>query len=248
MVKVRKDLTGLTFERLTVIKQVEDYVYPKSGRHEAQWLCECNCEDKNRIIVLDGRLKNKKTKSCGCIQKEWMSKKFKKYNQYDLSGEYGIGRLDDGTEFYFDLEDYDKIKDIKWKKDKDGYIVSNIYNKDIKKAIGIKMHRLIMDCPDDKYIDHKENDKKNDNRKYNLRMCTLQENNMHRKIAKNNTSGVTGVYWHSGIDKWVAFIYYKGKRIDLGSYNSFEQAKKKRLKAEKQYYGEYSYNVCEEII
>lgn len=246
MVKVRKDLTGLTFGRLTVIKQVEDYIYPKSGKHEARWLCECNCKEKNKIIALDSKLKNGTTKSCGCIQKEWASKRFKKYNQYDLSGEYGIGYLDDGTEFYFDLEDYNKIKDIKWKKDKDGYIVSNVYNKDTKKAFGIKMHRLIMDCPDDKYVDHKENERKYDNRKSNLRECTLQENNMHRKRAKNNTSGVTGVYWHSCINKWTAFIYYKGKKIDLGSYTDFEQAKKKRLDAEKKYYGEFSYNITKE--
>ena len=29
----------------------------------------------------------------------------KQYNNYDLSGEYGIGYLFNGEEFYFDLED-----------------------------------------------------------------------------------------------------------------------------------------------
>lgn len=242
MVKVRRDLTGKTFNRLTVIKQVEDYVYPKSGKHEAQWLCECSCTEHNKVIALDNKLKNESTKSCGCIQKEFASKRFKKYNKYDLSGDYGIGYLDDFTEFYFDLEDYDKIKDIRWKVDKDGYIVANIYSKDVKKSFGIKMHRLVMDCPDGMFVDHIDNDKKNDNRKYNLRICTLQENNMHRKRAKNNTSGVTGVFWHSGKNKWMAFIYYKNKRIELGSFDNFEQAKAKRLKAEEEYYGEFSYN------
>ena len=40
-----------------------------------------------------------------------MSETFKKYNTYDLSGEYGIGYTSKGEEFYFDLDDYDKIKD-----------------------------------------------------------------------------------------------------------------------------------------
>ena len=242
MVKVRKDLTGMTFERLTVIKQVDDYIYPSSGKHEAQWLCVCSCEEHNQVIALDSKLKNKSTKSCGCLQKEWASQKFKKYNEYNVFGEYGIGYLSDGTEFYFDLEDYDKIKDIRWKKDKDGYIVANMYNKDTKKSVGIKMHRLVIGCPNDMFVDHIDPYKKNDNRKQNLRICTKQENAMYRKRAKNNTSGVTGVYWHSGTEKWVAVIYYKNERTELGRYNSFEQAKETRLKAEKELFGEFSYN------
>lgn len=38
-------------------------------------------------------------------------KKNKRYNRYDLTGEYGIGYTNQGVEFYFDLEDYDKIKE-----------------------------------------------------------------------------------------------------------------------------------------
>lgn len=39
MVKVKEDLTGRVFGRLTVIKQVDDYIEPKSGKHRSQWLC-----------------------------------------------------------------------------------------------------------------------------------------------------------------------------------------------------------------
>ena len=35
MVKVKEDLTGKIFERLTVIKQIDDYV-DKNGKHHAQ--------------------------------------------------------------------------------------------------------------------------------------------------------------------------------------------------------------------
>ncbi|WP_368488451.1 hypothetical protein [Clostridium sp. BJN0013] len=37
-----------------------------------------------------------------------------KYNTYDLTGEYGIGYDAKGNIFYFDLEDYDRIKDFYW--------------------------------------------------------------------------------------------------------------------------------------
>ena len=60
MVEVRENLTGKTFGKLTVIKQVEDYVDP-SGRHKAQWLCECSCNQHKQVIVLGDSLKGKKT-------------------------------------------------------------------------------------------------------------------------------------------------------------------------------------------
>ena len=44
MTKPRIDLTNKQFGKLTVIKQVEDYVKP-DGRHNTRWLCKCSCED-----------------------------------------------------------------------------------------------------------------------------------------------------------------------------------------------------------
>ena len=46
----------------------------------------------------------------------------KKYNTYDLTGEYGIGYTSKDEEFYFDLEDYDKIKDYCWRITMQGYV------------------------------------------------------------------------------------------------------------------------------
>ena len=105
-----RDLTGQQFGRLTVIKRVEDKVQ-ENGRRRVQWLCQCNCENQTMIVVRGENLKNGSTKSCGCLAKEVRSKIHKKYNQYDLSGEYGIGWTSNtNEEFYFDLEDYNKIK------------------------------------------------------------------------------------------------------------------------------------------
>ena len=105
-----KDLTGQRFGRLTVIKRAEDYVSPK-GSQNVQWLCKCDCG--NEITIVGKALTRKNgTKSCGCFAKENMSKIKKKYNTYDLSGEFGIGYTSKDEKFYFDLEDYDKIKKI----------------------------------------------------------------------------------------------------------------------------------------
>ena len=169
------DLTGERFGKLTVVKRVEN---TKQGM--AQWMCKCDCG--NEIITTGINLRNKHTKSCGCLRIEIQYKNHKKYNQYDLSGEYGIGYTSKGEEFYFDLEDYDKIKNYCWHINKDGYVTSRLED---------MMHRIIMDCPSDKLVDHKHGENtRNDNRKVNLRICTRQENNRNRKPSINTKSGV----------------------------------------------------------
>jgi len=166
------DLTGKKFERLTVIERVENNKY-----NQSQWLCQCDCNGENSLkIILGNSLIRKLTKSCGCLRKENPSKIHKKYNTYDLSGEYGIGYTSKGEEFYFDLEDYDKIKDYCWNKDDNGYILFKTENE------FIRMHRLVMNCPDDMEVDHIYH-VNHDNRKSELRIVTGSQNQMNKKLS-----------------------------------------------------------------
>lgn len=57
------DLTGQRFGRLEVIKRVGN---DKWG--DSRWLCQCDC--KNKVIVLGYNLKKGNTKSCGCLYNE----------------------------------------------------------------------------------------------------------------------------------------------------------------------------------
>ena len=66
-------------------------------------------------------------------------KYFKKYNKYDLLGNYGICYLADAElKVYFDLEDYDKIKDYCWYKNTNGYLSSDFNNQKLL------LHRLVL--------------------------------------------------------------------------------------------------------
>ena len=56
------DLTGKTFNRLTVIEKAE-----KRGK-EWYWKCECSCG--NEKIVCGSSLRHNRIKSCGCLKKE----------------------------------------------------------------------------------------------------------------------------------------------------------------------------------
>lgn len=83
-------------------------------------------------------------------------------------------------------------------------------------------------------IDH-INGVKTDNRIANLRVVTNQENNRNRPMRRDNSSGVTGVCWHKGINKWCANVRVDGKLKNLGSFNTIEEAAAARKQADVQY-------------
>ncbi|MBQ6998249.1 MAG: HNH endonuclease [Clostridia bacterium] len=154
-----------------------------------------------------------------------------KTNVYDLSGAYGIGYTSKGEKFYFDIDDYNKIKDYCWYMDTNGYIVTNSTNKDYH-----LLHRLILDAPNDFDVDHINHDK-SDNRKQNLRLATTQQNCSNRIVTNKN--GINGVYLSKG--KWSVNIGYKNKLIQIGTFKTLEEAISARKMAEEKYYGEFSY-------
>lgn len=70
-----KDITGQTFERLTVMYRSEDHV-SKSGKHEVVYHCKCSCGKE--CDVLKSALTKGFTKSCGCLRSEITRKRMTK--------------------------------------------------------------------------------------------------------------------------------------------------------------------------
>lgn len=246
------DLTGQKFGRLTVIERAPDKIY-STGRKAIAWRCVCDCG--NEVIVTRSELINKKRKnvSCGCWKRENAMiqlnkihngelKSYKKYNKYDLSGEYGIGYVDfsdsEGRNyFYFDLEDYEKIKNYSWHFSRDYVEAWDYLSEQAHKTI--KLHRLVMNCTDNLQVDHIFH-KKYDNRKSQLKIVTNQKNGWNKSINRDVSAGkYIGVYKHYG--KYQAFIGYNRQRIFLGTFDTFEEAVTARKEAELKYYGEYGY-------
>lgn len=293
MIKVKKDLTGMVFGRLTVIKQAEDKIY-SNGSKDSQWLCKCSCGSKpflvsggslksgntkscgcisftdltgktfGKLVVLRRAkkdissrayweckcscgnerhpicsttdLKSGKIKSCGCLQKEVASLVHKKYNKYNLTGEYGIGWTSNtNLEFYFDLEDYDKIKDYCWMENDQGYIVTKT-----EECYSLRIHRLILGLQKgDVLIDHK-NRRKYDNRKQNLRASDKQTNGINRGANKNNKLGVKGVYKLKNGHYQAKIQYYN--QTYTKSSSCLEEVVRWRKSKEIELYGEFAYN------
>ena len=76
---------------------------------------------------------------------------------------------------------------------------------------------------------------RHDNRYVNLRAATNQENMRNAKRYSNNTSGITGVYWHINNRKWWAQINNGIKDTYLGVYEHWFDAVCARKSAEVRY-------------
>jgi len=74
-----------------------------------------------------------------------------------------------------------------------------------------------------------------DNRWANLRDVSDAENRKNRTRQSNNTSGVQGVYWHTGTGKWRARLWVNKKSVSGGLFNTFEEAVARRKELEAQY-------------
>ena len=140
---------------------------------------------KNAFSARLERVMNGKQKSCGCKEKERFGRyasQRKKFNTYDLESQtYGIGYDENGKAFYFDKEDFTKIEPFYWTYNEKGYVVSRTkYRTDGT----IRMHRLVVECPDELSVDHICG-VKNNNQKSNIRICTIGENDLNKGVLPN---------------------------------------------------------------
>lgn len=240
-----KDLTGMKFGRLEVISRADDKIY-KSGEKKTQWNCKCDCGKSK--VVLAKLLTNGHTQSCGCLKIELFSKRRKatplKHNPCLKIGDIVVMYLDNGNEFYIDADDYEVVNQYCWHQDKDGYIVSS-GNSQVKPQ---RLHRLVTRCPEDMVVDHIGGTLTIvDNRKKNLRIVTVSQNQMNRKLQQGSQSGCNGVRWDKDTQKWRATITVDKKAINLGLYLSLDAAIVARKNAEELYFGEWSYDNSQRI-
>jgi hypothetical protein len=63
---------GQKYGKLTVIEEIEPNI-SRSGQKERKLLCSCECGNQKIIRLVN--LRNGKTKSCGCLHKEVVSRK-----------------------------------------------------------------------------------------------------------------------------------------------------------------------------
>lgn len=144
-------------------------------------------------------------------------------------------------EAIIDKEDVSRISYYKWRLSKGGTERSKcngVVTGNGKETYTNSLHRHIMDCPNNMYVDH-INGNRLDNRKCNLRICTNQENNFNAIARNNNTSGYKGVWFDKTRNKWVSEIKISGRKIFIGRYEDIKEAAFTRLYTETLLHKEY---------
>lgn len=107
----------------------------------------------------------------------------------------------------------------------------------------ISMHRELLQAPSAMVVDHINGDGL-DNRRTNLRLCLVADNNKNRRHRQStNTSGVHGVFWERDIAKWRVQITINNKAKHIGVFTNIDEAKIARKRAEALYYGDFAGNV-----
>lgn len=107
------------------------------------------------------------------------------------------------------------------------------------------IHRVIMERVLDRTLEAGEvvdhiNGNGLDNRRSNLRVATIAQNNMNRGPGSSNTSGHKGVYWRPDKRKWSAEIVAYGEKRRLGYFNNLEDACEAYREAAKEMHGEFA--------
>jgi len=77
--------------------------------------------------------------------------------------------------------------------------------------------------PGDMQIDH-INGNGLDNRIENLRLATNSQNSMNRRMQKNNSSGMRGVFWNQRRKAWMAYIKINKKQKIIGYFKTIHEA------------------------
>lgn len=155
-------------------------------------------------------------------------------NKYEIRGEttaiFLNRRNGDILETLIDTADLDKAKRFPntwcaaWSDDTQSfYCYGKLYFPN--KAIIIKLHRWLTNCPKGLEVDHYNNDTLDNRRSKNLRIANHNENQQNRfNACRNSKSGIRGVWLHKGHKKWQAQIRLNNKIKHLGYFDSIKDA------------------------
>lgn len=137
---------------------------------------------------------------------------------------------------FIDDEDLEFISRFRWgvKKDRKAfYAATKIKQKTVK------MHQLLVACPEGYKIDHIDRNGLN-NQRSNLRVCTNSENQRNRGMNITNTSGFKGVSLLS-TGLFLASLTLNGRNIKFGTYTSAKEAALAYDEGVNKFHGEFAF-------
>lgn len=150
--------------------------------------------------------------------------------------------LTQGKVAIVDAADYEWLLQWKWRTMRariGGWYAVRSYLKEPHVKRTQCMHRLLLDAPAGLHVDHRDGDGLN-NRRSNIRLATIAQNQHNRGPATRNTSGCKGVTWDKQGKKWQAQIEVNRKNIYLGRFLDKLDAAKAYAAAAAKFHGEFA--------
>ena len=132
--------------------------------------------------------------------------------------------LTKGKHAIVDPEDYERLMQWKWRAERSSsgwYAIRWIKMEDGRRVLW-RMHWEVVGVEYKGRIDH-INRNGLDNRRCNIRICSMAENLRNRR-AWGRTSRFRGVCWHKRDSVWTAQIRRDGVYMNLGSFTTEEEA------------------------
>lgn len=208
----RNDHKGKKFNRLTVIEY--SHMDKNNG---AMWKCLCDCG--NESVVATSRLSKGLTKSCGCLRLEEANKSNTSHGQTNTAFYWRWAAMknrckDTGNPTYGG-------KGIEYTPEWESF---EVFYKDMYEGFSEELELDRIDVTKGYSKD-------------NCRWVSHNENNYNKNKQSNNISGKTGVNYLKKLGKFRAYITVDRKQINLGVFETFDEAVEAREKAEIELYG-----------
>lgn len=200
---------GDKFGMLTILKELDSH-YSEGGIRTRKFLCKCDCGNTKIAPLYYFKTENP---CCDKCSRKVSSEKSRKYNIYETDGDMTKIIDEKGNYTLIDTEDLEKVKPYYFYKGSGDYYVANKMID--KKKVSYFLHRLVTDCPKGLVVDHL-NHNRADNRKENLKICTLQDNRKNMPVI--------GVVLLEHTNKWTASIKDGDSIKYLGVYDTFDEA------------------------
>lgn len=170
-----------------------------------------------------------------------------------LQSKTRIVRITKGHEALIDEEDFESILTVHFRNDREwtGRVCDLSWQASVNKwgvyayaaaggrktRVVMLMHRLITGAAGGAIVDH-VNHNGLDNRRCNLRVCTMKENSANSRLQSNTTTGFKGVSTIG--NRFRAQIGVSGEYIALGCFDTAELAAAAYDSAARQYFGEFA--------
>lgn len=138
-----------------------------------------------------------------------------------------------------DADDYDRLAKYKWYWQQEGNTFY-AFRRRGRRRKRVRMHRQVLNVPRGMIVDHIDGNGLN-NRKSNLRLCTIAQNACNRRPTIKRLSIYKGISWHKRNKKWDVRICKSGKKTFLGCFENQTEAALAYDRNAERLFGEFAY-------